>query len=349
MAFIQKNSNLERLDPIPHTLNLKLFQHKKIFYIASEVIMKTKQFFLALPFCLGVVLTFMLAACPGGSDSPSDGESSSSANVPVSSAVIDTTGNIVITVEPNVDLADAEVRLRGQVDAGNLHIVSLRFIPDGWVKYNGAIMSSEQTWAENDGPTNITLTSRTVIDLKQGNIPCGGISVSVEACTILENGQRVSPQTPVFFTKPQSYCNSSSSVEQSSSSEAVWKFGTLNSFEVLQSGTSKTGTGTIGSIDITLDENDGLKINLTNGKIQWLGGINDFEPTTADTYPVVGKAYPDSKFKDKESFATVLDIVNKDYYFVYSNDNSNKYLMRCEASSYTWPKTVKYWPVTESP
>lgn len=187
--------------------------------------MKTKLSFLALPFCLGLVLTFVIAACSSG-DSPNGPSNSSNSNSgggnsysrppDVDDAEVVFSSNFDVVVEGNL------VVFTGNVDGSSKdHIVKLEFLTNGkaqgWVTYKDDPVT---------GPISMDIStvvlSKAEIDLTNSAIPCGTHSVTVGAC--IQSGK--CSQKSKDFTKPESMCAvSSSDAAPSSSSEAVWVFG----------------------------------------------------------------------------------------------------------------------------
>jgi hypothetical protein len=300
--------------------------------------MKTRLSFLALPFCVGLVLTFVLAACTsdggggsGGSNSSSSGAVyTPSSEVSASEVVFDGFG----VGEPEYDI----IILKGYIDAAPADpIVKLEFkgIQPGWVSYK-------------DAPVNgsVSLNTSRVkladyeIKLENPSIPCGSHNFTVEACT----AKNTCSTKNGTFTKEAYLCALSSSAGAllSSSSEATWKFGAPVIVDASINTQIPMGTGYLRIVE---DSQSGI-IEVTNGKIRRVEAISD-----DDVVP--GKSYSSSESLLGSKPATALsdDLQNNEYYMVYLNDNS-KYLVQFTkkgASWSSWPKTCTYWLALESP
>jgi len=312
--------------------------------------MKTKLSFLALPF-LGLVLTVALVACgsDGGGGTTHEGNSSGSNNPlpPVESDSLKFEG-LKIDEEPD---DEGIIKIRGFIRAigAETRIVKLEFSAQNtsWISYNGNPVNGAITGLSEK---QIVLGSSTEINLKNPSMACGGpYNVNIKACTD-NSGKFCAVSEAVSFSKPDSYCRSSSSAvtEVSSSSEAGWKFGSEQAKSA-----ENGGPVTIGSGAFTLQSTEeAISVNLSGGcNIRDLGAISFLD---GDQFPRDGKTYnrPFAVIGPAES--RIADLSSKVYYLIYCGED--KYLIwfllmdRDSGLGFdTWPKPVKYWPVTESP
>jgi len=305
--------------------------------------MKTKLSLLALPFCLGLVLTFAIAACSGGGDEPSGGNSSNSnggggtsySRPPdVDNDKVKFSDNFDVYVEGNF------VLMNGSVDgSAKDHIVKLEFLTNnaaqGWVTYNGSPV---------DGPVpgiDITTVSlrRAQIDLTNDAIPCGTHSLTIKACTQTDCAQKSKD-----FEKPKSLCpdlNSSAS-EPSSSSEAVWVFGSPHEGDFEYNKSLSIGSGSIKAVgEDEMDTQPDLVV--TGGTIKLALGIDEDAGITENT------SYPAKSITPAD-----VDGLQEEYYLIYLNDGDIyliQFLRKGEGGmAWTkWPKKYIYWRAKEHP
>jgi hypothetical protein len=305
--------------------------------------MKTKLAFLALPLSVGLVLTFVLAACDTGNagNKPGDSSSSSAPYVPQSSGIVDDniniTGFVVSTVGTKINIA-----LRVNATQDN-PVRKVQFInTEDWILYNET-PTREISFTEQTAVPILNLSGKLEIDLTNASIPCGTRFFSIRACIKDGTDDKGCAKTQdESFTKPESFCLSSSS-EVSSSSEAGWKFGGVQSISVPDG-----GEGTMGSAKFRISETeDGASLTMTSGDIRDAGVGKVFDFDNSDEGPMANKEYPNSKFKDMGTAQTKIDFTS-DYYLV--SFGSEKYLMVTKTTNtFKWPKDINYWAVTQSP
>jgi len=313
--------------------------------------MKTKLSFLALPFCLGLALSFILGACSGdkGTNSPEPGTSSAAptySSPPLSSAVVITE---IMFSDFGVDASTEyeKIILMGAVDAAaTLPIVKLEFlgVQPAWVSFTGTLPSA-----------HVSLT-KAVIDLANPAIPCGTINIQVKACVDAAcSAGKYGTSDSKTFEKPAYMCAASSSSITTlySSSEVSWKFGGPQIVDVASGVPVAVGTATF-----TLSGDDGQPdMTVVGGtvRIAMSLGVDD------DTV-VPGKEYS-SKETALGSTKPTTNMIgggdgkegvqNQDYYLIYLNDGS-KYLLYFSKSAVAaswpnWPKMCTYWLATQSP
>jgi len=335
--------------------------------------MKTKLSFLALPsLCLGIVLTFVLAACSSDSSSGSGNEPGTSSNSgggekPPSSAV---QGKLVISnlgVErrnSNSPIFDVIGIVEGSTSAKVLKVeFHLDKASSNWIYDSDKQPVNSAINIDAPGALSFPL-SNYYIDLSSKDFGsyCGPLKFWVKACA--DDKCAVDPTTSntVEFQRDQSFCNPSSSSQtvQSSSSEAKrWKFGTATEVEISGLDEWITISGT--SLSFALLESDGqpdLEVKGGAGlrKANTLCGADDIEPGTY--YDV-----KDSKSgleclgdavgtKNKISLASPDDpsVSEGDYIFIYSGNNI--YLLHFQKGAdrwRMWPKKCTYWKALENP
>jgi hypothetical protein len=304
--------------------------------------MKAKLSFLALPLCLGLVLTFVLAACSSGGGTNGSGGSSSNSNT-VYSSEIAPEGTVDI-VGFNVQTQGERVYITATIEATKDEpIVKLEItgIPMNWLSYSnlGEFQRGVKTFILD-----------AEIDLNEPSIKCSDNphKFTVKACI----NDACGPQKYTFkegeFNKPDYLCNlSSSGGAVSSSSEAVWMFGAPQFSDIVFNNPVTVGSG---SVKATGDEGQ-PDIEVSNGKIRHVMslGVDDDEI-------VPGKSYSskESALGSKPAETSKLDgddgMQNKEYYLIYLNDGG-KYLIRFDAKTSwpDWPKRCTYWLATESP
>jgi hypothetical protein len=309
--------------------------------------MKTKLSFLALPLCLGLVLAFALAACGGDSgNSPGASSSSGGAVFSPSSEVVsdnvyfdDTFGTYDGTTYGTVDIVG---RIHGSVKSP---VVRLEFSPPGVVYYEGTLATGPITVSA----PSIVLTGHAYIDLESPSLQtCGTVDFGVKACinescsgegaVATKNGQ---------FQRPQTFCNSSSSGEVSSSSEVVWKFSAPNPVNFAQNANIQIGSA--GYVKLSGDDGQ-PDITVTNGKIREAGVGNYIGD---EEYPTPGIGYPTTSFFGSAVPTASEAVAQNRLYFLIYFSNNEKYLIRFEAKQgsnwFDWPKQGTYWQATESP
>lgn len=332
--------------------------------------MKTRLFFLALPlcFCLGLVLTFGLAACDNGGGGKHEDSSSSGAVYNPSSANPEG-DSIYISNFKLGEPVDGIITLAGMVNTKGsaTRIRRLEFITQagktqpGWVSYDNSPVTGPIVNIE----AKVINLNKAKIDLTNSAIGCGSHNITVKACpdATKEVGCQSDNGT---FERPQSYClPSSSSGAQSSSSEAVWKFDAVVSAELEKDEEKSMGTGaSFKIIEYLVGTSTVTAVSITNGTIKELPNMpTTFDNSTDLGYPVADKEYPDGrKFiaeastnicpsKDNSSNKPCIDITKEFYYLIYSSSGNDKYLIRFEPKSdwIEWPKVAKYWRVKVSP
>jgi len=307
--------------------------------------MKTKLSFLALPLYVGLIFTFVLAACGGGSGGGESEVSSSSIVGGYTSS--GSTNEAIISVdefytEPG---ASGKINVLGVISATKaVPVVKVEFTTS-WI-----------TAVDYGLPIKTVDLTGTYIDLTNPAIPCGEHEIGVKGCT--DATCKVSAESAVAtanakFEKPQSYCNSSSSEAiPSSSSEASWVFGAGTPGTAAVNVSQSIGPGSFKLTgDGVMDTQPGLEI--TGGTVRDLGLIS---MCGDDDVPVVGKPYPSASclgntVPTKPSLDPDFGVQHKGYYLIYFGSSApyTIYLVRFEVLPPTWPKNYTYWPVTEHP
>jgi len=330
--------------------------------------MKEKLSFLALPFCLGLVITIVLAACSsgGGGTGPSHETSSSSGNSGGQSSDVQVPG--VLEIDPfSVYIFDKKAIISGTVTATPADPVArLEFLINNssananWISYQGETVNG----SINVPKTVILNIEDAEINLKNENIPCEEvIIVTVKAYNSSGKVAIVHDN----FKKPSNLCPVSSSAGAvSSSSAVVWRFGQpvvedVDANTPIHLGNSGGSFELVGNVPI--DGQPDLKVYY--GKVRPANPCkeNDLE----DIKP--GEPYSSEKNCLGNTPATVSKLSEPDcveggfkddygcyaqpeeYFLIYLNDGS-KYLLQFkpidESTKYTaWPKKGTYWEVLE--
>jgi len=294
------------------------------------------------------------------SSEPSSSSSVSSSNGGISSPS-DSASNVLIPPEvdtPKIMFSDDfgtefegnKIYITGTIYASVAYpIVRLEFVTGGpgWISYNG----SPVTGITLNSPT-INLSGRTIIDLENPSIPCGTHILQVKACTDANCSAGNYTTAITQFAKPESFCAYSSSGAVSSSSDAVWRFGPINTVDVPCNTSVSLASGSFMLVgDCESDAMPG--IDVTGGTIR---ALNTMMLDDGDETPIVGKAYSgrimgseipaSSHFGDDEE-----GVSNRDYYLIYTGNA--RYLIRFMPKSGSswphWPKQGEYWLVVESP
>jgi len=305
--------------------------------------MKTKLSFLVLPLCLGLLLTFVLAACSDGNPAPNDGTSSGSQNPNLSSSNVYLPGEVDFLEFTVVD-GGSKVYIDGTVEGTTEEpIVKVEFITtnSGWIS-NNSLGENPKTFS----PGYKAVTFSAEIDLNEPSIKCSDNphTIKVMACNT-KNKCATDSRT---FNKPDYLCAlSSSGGAVSSSSEAVWVFGSPQFADV-----PFNSPVTIGSGSVKMTGNEGQPdIEVSNGKIRMPTslGVDDDVVSPGKSYSskenALGSSVPTkSKLEGEDG------LQNKTNYLIYLNDGS-KYIIYFEAKTTwpEWPKKCTYWPATESP
>jgi len=302
--------------------------------------MKAKLSFLAFALSLGLVITFVIAACSSDSNnSPvAGGTSSNSYGGGVNSSAISNKGiDITFTVSPSGEKVYINATIEGTFDEP---IVKVEFvgIPPSWI-------SSEEPYELPSKLVNLYAT----IDLNEKSIECGKeYSVQLKACIDAAcSADKMATSQIETFTKPDYICGISSDNGggASSASVAPWVFAAPETVEV-----PVNTYITIGSGSIKLTGDDELEaqpdIAVSNGTIRRPTAIGDDDV-------VVGKEYSSSdKFLGSTVPTATTDVVqNQEYYLIYLNDGS-KYLLFFEKGAISfaaWPKKCTYWKATKFP
>jgi len=317
--------------------------------------MKTKFSLLAMPIFLGIVLTLAISACDNGGDNK-DGDSSSSKKG----------GGASSSSQPDVDNASIEwddfdgelikgkFQIYGKIYTlgKDAYIVKVKFSPSGYVTYKDNIIKDPISSLKTK---EFKLGGDTWVDMENTAISCGKQSVTVEAC--LTDDCKEPSRKSLSFDKDQSYCNSSSSetVQSSSSSKAVWKFGPSETKEVRVNRDVELGSGSFKLIGDDVMEAQPT-IQITGGRVQPVIALCDDECDDVE----VGKAYP--AYSDSEHLGTkpptqssfepvFIGSIRSEFYLVVIG--SDKFLLAFEAGPSgdvsKWPKKCIVWKATESP
>jgi len=318
--------------------------------------MKTNRSFLALPLVgLAMVLVFALAACGGGSTTGPSDPSSSSAGGYIPPTPTPEADSININNFNLSEPQDGIITMSGFVKAkgeGTM-VVRLEFRTQGsgWVSFDGA----PRTGAFDIDPIKQVNLNKAQIDLNNTAIQCGDYTVTVIGCT--DKACKNFATDTRNFSKPEEYCRSSSSETVVSSSSAMgWRFGSGQELNVNKS--EPTPIGPSGSTFTLRETEEGVGIGFTSCTIRDTDQANKIGP---DSEPLNGKAddYPADIFGVAPAFGigpavSTLELVSKVYYIVTCG--SDKFLMwfritdrGLEITPDTWPKQVKYWPITQSP
>jgi len=321
--------------------------------------MKTKLSFLALPLCLGLALTFVLAACSSGSGSkPDEGNSSNSNNggTPYSSNVQDEDG--FITFDPDdpsigVDRMGNKYYLQGTISSPNrVPIKKLEFITtgSGWISYK-----DEPVTRPIDLDVNYIYLVDAEINLTNSSIPCGTHRFTVKVCLDAACSTGKFGTKNGTFEKPaDEFCLSSSAGGGgvSSSSEVKWRFGTKETASVGDGGSRSIGSASITLKDEKVNGADTPYMTVTNGRVRY-AGINFDIDSFVNGYPQSNIDYPNNIFH-LESSQTKTDVQINEYYLIITN-SGDKYLVRVEprdgpdGAQSLWPKVVHYWKAEGGP
>ncbi|GBU23943.1 hypothetical protein R83H12_00563 [Fibrobacteria bacterium R8-3-H12] len=327
----------------------------------------TKNTHILLILIIGVIWVQTITSCSGddgGGDTPSSSsEPATSSSNGVSSSSSDDSGDSSSSAGGGVAIPPAVVSvvitfdsISTTVDADKIYILGLiagtknspieilEFEPAGWVEYTGSLPQ-----------VYISLGTKASIDLTNKDIPCGYHYVAAMACIKIEGQPNKCPDCCAnqigYFDKPESYCVSSSSVGASSSAGIEWKFGNMETQNIAGEASQITISGAI-KFNLSVF-NNGLDVNVTmasNSYIIELHSPTWLEDSTPAGYPLPGKGYSNSLFRDRDPQKNVLGITAEDYYLVLSG--STRYLIRFEPIEGAWtefPLKVLYWPVTQSP
>jgi len=315
--------------------------------------MKTKLSFLALPFCLGLVLAFMLSACDSGGGGNKDEKSSSSAGGGSNPTPSSEKDNASINWDPDppeISISNDKLRIRGKIIAigKEANIVKVKFSPSGWVEYDGSLTEATQTFI---------LTGNTVVDLTNSAIPCGSKqNITIEAC--LTDDCKASSLRNVPFEKECAISSSETTAPSSSSAKAVWKFGAPDTKEVRANKDVELGSGKFKLVgDDDMESQPAIQV--TGGRVQSVIALCDDECDDVE----VGKAYEAYSGRDSEdhlgteapkgsSFEPVyIGSIRSEFYLLVIG--SDKYLLAFEAGPSgdvsKWPKKCIIWKATESP
>jgi len=317
--------------------------------------MKTKFSLLALPIYLGIFLALAISACDNGGDNK-EGDSSSSKKGGTSSSTPANVDNASIEWDGfEGEKIKDKFQIYGKIYTigKDAYIVKVKFSPSGVVTYK----DSEVKEPISVKTKEFKLGGDTWVDLTNAAIPCGNNqSVTIEAC--LTDDCKEPSRKSVTFDKDQSYCNSSSSetVQSSSSSKAVWKFGSPDTKDVGANKNIELGSGSfklVGEDDFCSQPD----IQVTGGRVQEISalcedGCDDVE---------VGKAYssetnylgnkPPADSKVEGVFIGYDNGIHSSYYLVVIG--SDKYLLAFDYGPSKdvskWPKKCTIWKATESP
>jgi len=314
--------------------------------------MKTKLSFLALPLCLGLALTFALAACDSGGGSKEKGTSSGSGSTyQPSSDANDAQGLITMDfqgVDCNDDGRgyDGICQLMGSISTGNsvtIVKVSVTTENSDWVSYNGGRADNITT------PTNYFKLNNVEIDLTKPTMLCNKeYSITVKACLDPACNTGNFAQSTKKFTKPQYFCNKSSSGggsgTPSSSSEAVYKFGPKNT-DGMTAG--KNEVKNLGSASFKLEEGEGGDL------ISAIGGTLSLVPYAfSDDYPdpgpVANTPYSAADIPVQAPMQSGGLQIDDYYLLIPTASGGDRYLIRIRTYN-NWPKNVDYWKVMEYP
>jgi len=324
--------------------------------------MKEKLSFLALPLCLGLVITLVLAACSSGGGTNSSHEtSSSSVNPGGISSNVQIVG--VLTIEPfSVYISDKKAIISGTVTATPADPVArLEFLINNsstnanWISYddrpvNGSI---------NIDPKTPALDLYAEINLKNDDIPCDEVII---VTVIAYNSTNKFASVNETITKPSNLCTVSSSAGAvSSSSVAVWRFGQPTVEEVFAGGTPITiGSGSFELVGVLpVDGQPDLKVY--NGKVRPanpckdsdLDDIKPGEPYSSERDCLGNTPAKVSKLSDCGEGGFDICYAQPEEYFLIYLDNGGIYLVQfkpIDDEKYTaWPKKATYWEALEHP
>jgi len=323
--------------------------------------MKTKLSFLALPsFCLGIVLTIVLAACTSDSTDSGGGESASSSK---SSGSTEPPG----PVKGSLEISDLGVEVRKSGDKADLTGLVKGNSTTRILKIEFNLDKSANNWLYDlDGNksvnTNLTFDDPGVVSHPLSNyyidltsISCGTIKFWVKACTDKDCKDSPTTSPPVEFEKGCAASSSSESAPSSSSEEKKWKFGSPTTVEIkspdeLVKINSSVSFKFVGEEEI-IDTQPNLEVD--GGKVRYANSL------CVDEKVVPGKSY---EVKDPKTGMECLgnsvpskskydEGVNEDDMFIiYSGDEKWLLLFQRGGDKWRmWPKKCTYWPATESP
>jgi len=331
--------------------------------------MKEKLSFLALPLCLGLVITLVLAACSsGGGSSPSHETSSSSGYNGELSSNVQVDGKIEFEDDFKVDYSGKTATLFGTVKATVADpIVKIDFFINNsrtnasWILYNdepvdGTIYLPNKLSGLGPNIAEITFSN-------DDDIPCDE-EFRVSLDIYIESGKKGTAFWS--FKKPSKFCPVSSSAGAvSSSSVAVWRFGQPTVEEVF-AGTPVTIVGSGGFElvgKVPLDGQPDLRIY--NGKVRPanpckdsdLDDIDPGEPYSSERNCLGNTpAKVSSLGKCEEGGFDVCYAQPEEYFLIYLEDDDGKiykiYLIQfkpIEGLYTTWPKKATYWEALEHP
>jgi len=312
--------------------------------------MKTKLSFFALPFCLGLVLSFVLACGDSGGDepatsSPSNARSSSSAPPDV-------------TVD-GVEFGDFT---NSYVDGSKYYIIGSILATGGkdarirWLKFTtsaGAVMYNNSKASADYMQTNagtIQLSGlNSYIDLEDASIECKEQSVTIYACA--DEEKKTCGNKTYKYTKPSSLCvaSSSSGTLSSSSEEKKWKFEASKQVTVPKIDETVSLDDNSVAFKLTGDEGTpALEITSSGGKVRpaTLCGTDD-EPVPGKTYESFGTN--SDCLGDEIPSESSVDVSFLEFYMIYSGNKRYLVQFTRENRDKTWPRICTYWKATEFP
>jgi len=328
--------------------------------------MKTKLSLLMAPFCLGLVLVLVIAACSkdGGGDEPGPSSNSGGNSYYAPSSEKDNPSIKFEDLDQSY-VEDGKFWITGKIFAigKDASIAKLNFTPAGRVSYKGSLVNGRISVT---GST-ISLSGVTFVDF-ESFAGCGKQNITVEACLDSDPDCKVAATKNLDFTKPESYCapSSSSQTAMSSSEAKGWKFGAAQSISI----TDPEVPVSIGSASFKLlgektDTQFDLEV-LNGGKIRVVEDPCGYNATANEPseYIELGKSYDSSKrcFGDEAPTKSILSEASPDapsvqaapnlFYFIYSG-NKQYFLAFTKGEGATsfsrWPKKCTYWEATESP
>jgi len=312
--------------------------------------MKAKHSFLAPAFCLGLVITLVIAAC--SSDNPSNPALPPDPNGPDGNTNYssEANGEVIGICETcftiSVDELSSKVTIRASATATQEEPVVVEEL---------SINGGDRSWIKNityNGQPNLTPSKTVVleaeIDLKEPAIECGKkYDIQFKACQDEACSQPKRATKNSEFTKPSTIyacqaANSSGGPGASSSSEAVWVFAAPQTADVILGLDIPIGSG---SFKLTGDNDTQPDLVVSGGTIRRATGIgdDDVEPgkSYSSKYEVFGSEVPSGSTEVAQEYQ---------YYIIYFSDS--KYLLlfsRIGDKWYNWPKKCTYWKATESP
>jgi len=322
--------------------------------------MKTKLSFLVLPLrskglvlalCLGVVLTTLALVACGDNSSPTgsgSGGSSSSYTAPP-----DRESQGVKIDGFDVTNYGKKVVISGIVKASDPNLITK-------VTYSGVDIS----WIKrSDGQTGSisvnhakTFDLSADIDLKNEAIKCDvKYTITVEARTS-QDSVTVKSDT---FEKDPALCasqNSSGSGEVSSSSVAVWKFGSPSTGEILANTPVAIGSGSA-TFEL-VGENEIVKqpdLRISGGTVRFPEkfGADFISPDSSYTTEKLGSE--PAVHSSLSDIDPEMGVSGPDYYLVYLGEKGSdgiyllQFTKRENATFSSWPLKYTYWPAVEHP